>query len=433
MSLPESIQKMVLEKGNLESDWFRSLKIAAIEQCAAQYGSLPKQGTEEWKRLRMGGFGGSELASLMGDNPYSSLKELIASKVGLLEFNGNLATRWGNMFENITEILVRTLFDAKLWELSSVPGFCDHHRFSPDGLGVMQVKCHGVVAGKQYTTLEWLAVLLEYKAPFSSIPKGIIPKHYLAQVMGGMCNFPFVDAALFVNNTYKVCKRADFAFNGAYNRHIHVKDIGKHNPLAAGVILFRQSDEQRGRMLDTYGGACDPGSDESSDEEDTPEQKLCGPMVDYGKLSAQEFDRFVMLAKQGYLTADCGEPLIFHRELRRIPTLDMQDRIVRDKRDYNQAMKQHADARWALRKTDHTIVGALPWKLLISDMIFKTRDDSYKKELGPRIAHAAAILHKITDPIEGEHPDIKAIYDRFYAHFSRDNSYIDRRIDAALQ
>ena len=35
---------------------------------------------------------------------YQNTKLLIATKVGLLKFEGNLATRWGKVFENITVI-----------------------------------------------------------------------------------------------------------------------------------------------------------------------------------------------------------------------------------------------------------------------------------------------------------------------------------------
>jgi len=394
--------------------------------------SLPKQGTPEWLALRSSCFGGSELASLIGANPYSKLKDLIASKAGLIHFNGNTATRWGSLFEPITDQITARIFSAdQIWELSSVPGFCEEHRFSPDGIGVFQIKCEKVVNGVLYRTTEYLTVLVEYKAPFSRIPDNRIPKHYLPQVKAGICNFPFVDIGLFVNNVYRKCSHREFRFNSRYDMDLH-KPMDECNPIAAGIIRFFQTAEQIDKMrasigLDDSDSDDGSGSDDDSDrDDDLLEHYILGPKyVDFGALDQDRFGELLELHSRGLITADYSKCLIFRGELGRINELHHQIDIPEaSPAAYEAEMIACAKAA----RKDRTAVGGLPWKMFVSDMIFLERDDSFMDELRPKLKEGMTILKDILKPVDGRAPDHATKVSRFYTHFENNDHYLDRKI-----
>jgi hypothetical protein len=440
--LNEAAHAIMLDNVNFQDNWFKEQKTQIIEACAIKYAALPKQGTREWKIIRLSSFGGSELSVLEGVNPYSKMKDLIASKLGLTTFNGSVATRWGNLFEHITEQLTARIFGVdRLWELSSIPGFCANHRFSPDGLGVFPIRCQMEINGVIYNTIEYLSVLLEYKSPFSTLPNGKIPKHYLPQVKGGICDFDFVDIGLFVNNTYRKCSLSDFKFDNAYDHKIHTKGDVYKTPIAAGLIRFYQTDEQRRLMSQEFGLGCDsnPDSDVSSDEEThkdmyrrrknmTLEERIfhCVElgMMDMGKLGTKKFGALLKLYMNGMLSADFGHPLIFRRELHRIDLVETQITVESDERDYDKEMKVLTKTRIA-----EGGVGVLPWKMFISNMIFQERDDSYKAVIEPRIQEGAAILKDIQRLVDDEYPSREVLVERFYTHFENKGHYIDRQIE----
>ena len=163
-----------------------------------QYDHLPKQGTEEWKILRNNYIGGSEISIITGDNKYMSIKELIRRKLGLSEFNGNLATRWGKIFEIITNKLCKKILEiTEIFETSSIPTNNINIRYSPDGLTIGKINING--NKKEYI------ILFEFKSPISTIPIGTVPKHYLPQIKMGLWAINIVDISIFINNIYRKC------------------------------------------------------------------------------------------------------------------------------------------------------------------------------------------------------------------------------------
>lgn len=401
----------------------RQIKMEIVQKFSSSVEELPPQGSKGWLKMRETVFGGSEVAVLLGLNPYSDLKKLVAGKVGLTHFSGNMATRWGNMFENITEILVKRLLPVeRIWELSSLPGFCKGHRYSPDGLGVVRFRCTD--------SDEYLITLMEYKAPFSSIPKGEIPKHYVPQVKIGLCDLPFAETALFVSNSYRKCSVDDFKFNSAHDLKVHKPYDKVTPPIAAGVIVFTQSAEQKEAMVTEYSINARRGSDSDADssDDDTPEfyEKILrriytGRRTDFGNLDGDDFNLVLKLYMSKMITAKFVDPLIFEEELDRIDFMPHQRDIPQRTKD---SAKINTQRMADLLDETKRGVGRLPWKLFISDMIIQPRDDSFKALVQPKIEKGIEILEDIIK-VDSRDERVK----RLYMHFENKSHYIDRQIE----
>ena len=237
----------------------------------------PQQGSIEWHAIKKITIGGSEVATVIGKNPYKKTAELVAEKVGLNEykFNGNIATRWGNLFESITRVFTEIIFSTTIYETGSIQGPINRQRYSPDGLGIVNLK------GQDNNIYEWL-VLFEFKAPYKTIPDGIIPKQYIPQLQTGLMTIPDTEFAIFVNNMYRKCNIDNISFDAAYDTNFHSSDSKKlakseilEESLACGVICFYLTAEdvtilekQNKILLKKFRSMIDP-LDEMLDLDDT--------------------------------------------------------------------------------------------------------------------------------------------------------------------
>ncbi len=103
---------------------------------------LAEQGSKKWLEERQYIIGGSEIATVIGKNKYSTVQNLIAQKIGITSFTGNTATRWGNLFENMTELIFQILFlnGNRIHSTGSIQNKeIESHRYSPDGLCIMKL------------------------------------------------------------------------------------------------------------------------------------------------------------------------------------------------------------------------------------------------------------------------------------------------------
>ena len=78
------------------------------------------QGSAAWKEKRITGIGASEVATLLKVG-YQTEAGLVASKLGLEQFNGSPATWWGNLMEEINRLLCEEKFKCKIYETTSIP------------------------------------------------------------------------------------------------------------------------------------------------------------------------------------------------------------------------------------------------------------------------------------------------------------------------
>lgn len=211
---------------------------------------LPPQGSAAWVANRSTTVGGSEIATVIGCNAYQNANQLMLSKLGANKFGGNIATRWGNLFEPYIREHVSRVWGVPIFETSSVPGAKLNgsviQTYSPDGLaylpnglpGAKRVSnaVNGVKDGTTSTSGE--IILCEFKCPFSRLPNGKVPEHYVPQPQLGMCTMPFVDSAMFIDTAFRACTLAEIGISdGLYCSDWH-KDKAAASFTSCGFLGF---------------------------------------------------------------------------------------------------------------------------------------------------------------------------------------------------
>jgi hypothetical protein len=200
---------------------------------------LPEQGSEAWILGRVGVVGGSEIHKLIKSRHEDGPRELLESKLGLRKFNGNSDTRWGNVFENMSSILIDVLIGGVSREVGSIPGLKNHNgetiqSYSADRLlhirgqnllnlikADFNIGTLGEEEENYIKKLDDLIVLVEFKNPTKTIPSDKIPEHYVPQPYTGLCTIPIADVGLFVNCMFRRCALDDFECNNLYNDDMH--------------------------------------------------------------------------------------------------------------------------------------------------------------------------------------------------------------------
>lgn len=234
-----------------------TMKLKELEFFIKSNQHAAEQGSQQWLNERKFTIGGSEISTIEGCNAFSKIPDLISQKVGLTSFTGNTATRWGNLFENVSELLFKVLFidpiceneyleesekvSQEMKKLNKIyaTGGIQHktiknHKYSPDGLCVM--------AFIENSQKEFKTALLEFKSPSGTVPTAKVPKHYLPQVKAGLCTIDLVEIAVFSNNMFRKCPKSMLDFSIDYDKAYHrdtelkLKNIG--SAIANSMILF---------------------------------------------------------------------------------------------------------------------------------------------------------------------------------------------------
>lgn len=262
-----NLELQILTNINLCSKIHKTYKINILNKLLYNNKDLAPQGSPEWLADRIYNIGGSEMATITGDNCFSSIDQLVAQKIGFSHFSGNIATKWGKLFENVTKQITEIIFDidAGIQETGSLNGSVPNQKYSPDGLAVVKFKCDKIICDKNIETEEYCIVLFEFKSPLYSIPSGVIPKYYLPQVKTGLCSIPIADFALFISNMFRKCSFNELGVSKNYDKDFHSRDFkSKSNkkqnsidnsgidPLAFGMILFYQTKEQNIKFYEKY-------------------------------------------------------------------------------------------------------------------------------------------------------------------------------------
>ena len=205
-----------------------------------KYRHLPAQGTEEWLAQRMESVGGSEMGTVCGVNKYNSVKQLVSQRLGLTKrFIGNVWTRMGNLYENITAMYMEYCLKTRIHETGSIPGLRDQNgnviqAFSPDGLAVSSIFDidraipdqfkHGPLEEFIQNSKEnnpWLVTLLEFKAPGRRVPADDwtdATRSYQYQVLTGLDTVKITEIGLYVDAVIRRCSIYDIGTNPRYFR-----------------------------------------------------------------------------------------------------------------------------------------------------------------------------------------------------------------------
>jgi len=219
-----------------------------LNDFVALYGGM-KQRDASWYESMATTVGGSEIAALLGMNPYSSFYKVVQSKITLMsgqsDFEGGVACWWGSLFEDVVAQVVEVDLGAPVCGddicIRDLPG----HRNSPDGYVV--VKLYNGVDGRDHIWTTNRAehiisrseiALLEFKCPLSRKPTGTIPRQYKPQVWSGLMVSPIARSGLFVDSVYRKCALADLNGGPEYDTIYHMRDRGSvwEGAYALGLI-----------------------------------------------------------------------------------------------------------------------------------------------------------------------------------------------------
>jgi hypothetical protein len=366
--------------------------------------AAPVQKSAEWYKIKKNTIGGSEVATVLGLNPFKTLRSLVAEKTGIInsKFNGNLYTRWGNIFENVTkkwaeEIL---LMSTEIYESGSLEGILERQRYSPDGLGIVKLNN------------EYLIVLFEFKAPFKSIPDGKIPKYYRPQIQTGLLSIPIAATSIFINNCYRKCSLKDIGFSHAYNQEFHDDKFKISNVYACGVIYFYQTksahdmlkndDNDINTLIDNEEYlTCNKYVDSSYDTDiliNTKEQ-----LIDFGE-DNKYISRLFELYEEKKVYCKYSPLIINNKDIKNIPFLNEYNKLEREelKSTPKKIIKEfHHHFMEECEKEKIIPIGYLPWKLIKTDIIKDDRIDNWYEKIAEPInttINNMDIISKASDP-----------------------------------
>jgi putative phage-type endonuclease len=387
----------------------------------------PTQRSPEWYAIRKNTIGGSEIATVIGINPYNSVEGMIAGKLGINSFNGNTACRWGTMFEHVTEKFTQIILrmNDKIKEAGSIPGVIDRQRYSPDGLGIVQLlNCDDEP--------EYYVILFEFKAPLGTLPNGKIPNHYRPQIQTGMISIPLTEYSIFVNNCYRKCALSDLGFSGVYDKIYHGGDykkrkygLEKEKPYGCGVICFYQSQEEFDKVTQYYGydsdseeydiGAAFDTSDidytQGSDHDrysDYDMELLLNSnqsLIDFGSTSQFIVDRMFQLYDDKRIKVIYYPIMINHEAVNEMPfisthALESDKSTVADPVAYGERCIEKFEKTCRDKKLCG--IGFMPWKLMRSDVILENKDPEWLNTIREPLTNALDILNELNncaDPI----------------------------------
>lgn len=123
-----------------------------------------EQKSDGWLRLRGGMLTASDIAAVLGINPYESPEDIMYKKCGFNRFSGNEYTSHGNLYEPVARDKYSEMYNEKVHEIGLVPH--PEHPWlggSPDGI---------TESGK----------LIEIKCPPKRKIDGKVPKYYIPQI-----------------------------------------------------------------------------------------------------------------------------------------------------------------------------------------------------------------------------------------------------------
>ena len=208
--------------------------------------SSPEQYTNEWFNLVKNTFGGSEIASLLGKNYYSSFYDTIKKKLQNIEMRSNDACNWGHLFEDVAADYVELDLCTKI----KGRNMCIYHgnsiRFSPDGYAVISSK------NASFLPNEWQNVLIEFKCPLTRQIKNNPPDYYIPQVLMGISLSP-VDCGLLIESEFKLCSIEDFKYPQSYNTSFHTSNLSNSTlePVVCGIIgIYQNSNKISTQFID---------------------------------------------------------------------------------------------------------------------------------------------------------------------------------------
>jgi hypothetical protein len=241
----------------MDNNKLRRIKTKKLKKLLEANKHAPAQGSVEWLKSRYFSIGGSEIATFMTDipsnKPYQNMRKLMETKLGIDLFRGNKYTRWGNLCEELTRLFAENIFCTEIFETGSLPGSIPHHHYSPDGLGIVDKEhIKKYVSEEHYDSLPSVCcALFEFKNPYSRIPDGRIPVHYMIQVQTGLNDIAQTDVGVFLDMVVRPCSLEDLDWSPKYSTRDFRDPITFTDPVSIGFIGFAYpTDDETEHSLD---------------------------------------------------------------------------------------------------------------------------------------------------------------------------------------
>jgi hypothetical protein len=345
--------------------------------------------------------GGSELAAIMGLNPYSTFFDVVASKLVTLAggnswMGGGEACWWGTLFEDVIGAYVAADLGAPIRGddicIQEFPG----HRNSPDGYIVARL--YRGVGGSLHLWTTAMSpnvptvgriLLLEFKCPMSRKPLGKVPRQYVPQVWSGLAVSPVAHFGLYVDAVFRKCGILDLGDTPDYDTSYHHYDRGAWEyPVAWGLIgvYAPQIDAPRRVRLGWRGdewAAGDPDPDASDADAHQAAWQIhsayfgiclknqASEVVDLGDMEVQLFNRTLGLIDRKRFPVTRGA----------VCFADGRGADLHTDQDIGQAIEDFQVGAPA----DHWLLGVLPWKLFRVDYVPVCRRPGFMAEVAPLI------------------------------------------------
>jgi hypothetical protein len=350
--------------------------------------------------------GGSEIAALMGMNPYSSFYKVVTSKIATLSGQkdwdgGGIACWWGSLFEDVVAGVVAADLGAPILgdeiSIRDRPG----HRNSPDGYVVATFYVGADGEPRIWTTERprpaagyQRIALLEFKCPLSRRPGPSVPRQYKPQLWSGLMVSPVASLAIFVDSVFRKCALGDLGATPEYDTAYHRRDADSRPweaPFAWGVIAIYapRLDAPLGVRMGWRGAEWAAGDPVAGDAPDAAQEawrlhatyfgmradydhERAG-VVDFGDAGAGVFEQMMGLVDRGVFKVRGRDRHRFADGRGNLP----------------------AGAVEAARRAPpagYWLVGVLPWKLFESTYISVNREPGFEETAMPLIAEAHKIV-----------------------------------------
>lgn len=405
-----------------------------IDRFVKLHEGQPRQRTDEWLAKKSKSIGGSEVAALMGKNPYSSFDKVVGAKAGIKTWDGgSVACWWGTMFESAIERYVEVDCGTRLAGTEiSVPspktsGLLGRHANSPDGYAVITFYLNDDDEWALLTTSasdcaaaegrprKQIIALLEFKCPFRRLPKGLIPIHYRPQMWSGLALSPIAHSGLFVDAAFRKCALWNLGPGTGYDWTYHRE---RKNPNWSTPIAWGMTAIYAPRLDAPRGGEFDGASSDGTPSSDNQTESFLGHTDPAYEAWLMHYKTFGIAYESPDACAQAGRPFqpdpIDFGDCSKEIFEDMMSHL--DKKHFHFQHKGPclADGRGdSLRNereigaaVDHLmgnppenqyLLGVIPWKMFEVDYIHLDRRPGFLEEVGPLIHECLDMATRFRD------------------------------------
>ena len=356
------------------------------------YSNGIKQLDKNWYDLMGLTVGGSEIAAIMGLNPFLSFYNVVENKINIC--NGikqphaeNLSCWWGNLFENIIIKHIEIDIGNKVKGNNICIQKYEGHRNSPDGYIVANFfkkdgQFHLWTTDLPNNIKKYpIILLLELKCPITRRITGDIPKYYKPQVLSGLSVSPIAFKGLFVDAVFKKCSIDQLNDSPYYDEIFHKRTLKHLYPISWGsVSIYVYQNKDLTNINKIY----------ESHFNKKIENNTFSEFIDLGKASNKIFTEIMELISNKTLFVSTT-------------TVCFSD---------GRGDKESVNLQ---PKTNCFLIAVLPWKLFDLTYVFVDREPNFLESVYPRIQEVHKLVKEnLNNPNVLETLRIRDVYKDIY-------------------